>query len=171
MTLVGHSGTVRCLHLLGNRLVSGSTDQTLKGWHTFNYFLNCGKVFKCCKFNILVWDLCCSVQEQWSSIACKVTMIGHTATVRCVQVGWYLNVIQSFLNFSLYFSFDWFLKMDMDKVVSGSYDNTLKIWNLKTGECSQTLRGHSDHVLCLQFNATHLVSGSADKTIKVCCLK
>lgn len=31
MTLVGHSGTVRCLHLLGNRLVSGSTDMTLKG--------------------------------------------------------------------------------------------------------------------------------------------
>lgn len=43
MTLVGHSGTVRCLHLLGNRLVSGSTDLTLK-----------------------VWDL--SVDEQWSSI-------------------------------------------------------------------------------------------------------
>lgn len=61
MTLVGHSGTVRCLHLLGNRLVSGSTDQTLK-----------------------VWDL--SVQDEWSSIACKVTMIGHTDTVRCVQV-------------------------------------------------------------------------------------
>lgn len=61
MTLVGHSGTVRCLHLMGNRLVSGSTDQTLK-----------------------VWDL--SVQDEWSSIACKVTMVGHTDTVRCVQV-------------------------------------------------------------------------------------
>lgn len=57
--------------------------------------------------------------------------------------------------------------MDMDKVVSGSYDNTLKIWNLKTGECSKTFIGHSDHVLCLQFNTTHLVSGSADRTIKV----
>ena len=65
MTLVGHSGTVRCLHLLGNRLVSGSTDSTIK-----------------------VWDL--SVQEQWSSIACKVTMIGHTDTVRCVQVIFHL---------------------------------------------------------------------------------
>ena len=29
-TLVGHSGTVRCLHLEGNRLVSGSTDGTIK---------------------------------------------------------------------------------------------------------------------------------------------
>lgn len=57
--------------------------------------------------------------------------------------------------------------MDMEKVVSGSYDNTLKIWNIKTGECSHTLRGHTDHVVCLQFSGIHLVSGSADRTIKV----
>lgn len=57
--------------------------------------------------------------------------------------------------------------MDTEKVVSGSYDNTLKIWSLKSGECSHTLRGHIAHVLCLQFHCNTLVSGSADKTIKV----
>ena len=57
--------------------------------------------------------------------------------------------------------------MDAEKVVSGSYDKTLKIWNIKTGQCCHTLRGHVDHVLCLQFNDKQLVSGSADKTIKV----
>ena len=60
-TLIGHHGTVRCLHLEGNRLVSGSCDTTIK-----------------------VWDL--STQESWSSIACKVTMTGHADTVRCLQV-------------------------------------------------------------------------------------
>ena len=30
LTLVGHSGAVRCLHLSGNRLVSGSADATIK---------------------------------------------------------------------------------------------------------------------------------------------
>merc|ERR1711911_219440 len=59
------------------------------------------------------------------------------------------------------------IQMDMEKVVSGSYDNTLKIWDIKTGECSHTLRGHTDHVVCLQFSGVHLVSGSADRTIKV----
>ncbi len=53
-------------------------------------------------------------------------------------------------------------------MVSGSYDNTLKIWSLKSGECTHTLRGHIAHVLCLQFHSNTLVSGSADKTIKVC---
>ena len=61
--------------------------------------------------------------------------------------------------------------MDTEKVVSGSYDSTLKIWSLKTGECTQTLRGHGDHVLCLQFNQHLIVSGSADKTIKVITLR
>ena len=32
MTLTGHSGEVRCLHLEGNRLVSGSVDTTIKVW-------------------------------------------------------------------------------------------------------------------------------------------
>jgi WD40 repeat protein len=61
--------------------------------------------------------------------------------------------------------------MDIEKVVSGSYDNTLKIWSLKSGECTHTLRGHIAHVLCLQFQSNTLVSGSADKTIKVCYLR
>ncbi len=58
MTLVGHSGEVRCLHLHGDRLASGGTDGTIK-----------------------VWDLDMQWPE-WSSIGCKVTMVGHQDTVR-----------------------------------------------------------------------------------------
>lgn len=57
--------------------------------------------------------------------------------------------------------------MDTEKVLSGSYDCSLKVWSLKTGECTQTLRGHVDRVLCLKFDQNFVVSGSADKTIKV----
>ena len=37
---------------------------------------------------------------------------------------------------------------DGRRVVSGSSDNTLKVWNIETGECVATLRGHSDEVRC-----------------------
>lgn len=37
LTLAGHSGTVRCLHLHGNRLVSGSSDRTIKVQYIMNY--------------------------------------------------------------------------------------------------------------------------------------
>jgi len=32
------------------------------------------------------------------------------------------------------------LKVDDEKVVSGSYDKTLKVWDIKTGQCRRTLR-------------------------------
>jgi len=31
-------------------------------------------------------------------------------------------------------------QVDDEKVVSGSYDKTLKVWDIKTGRCRRTLR-------------------------------
>ncbi|MEE1097327.1 MAG: hypothetical protein U0K83_03255, partial [Bacteroidales bacterium] len=35
---------------------------------------------------------------------------------------------------------------DGTKIISGSADKTIKIWNANTGECLKTLEGHSDWV-------------------------
>ena len=43
----------------------------------------------------------------------------------------------------------------------------MKVWDLKTGECQLTLRGHTAAVLCVQFDDQKIVSGSYDKKIKV----
>ena len=37
---------------------------------------------------------------------------------------------------------------DGRRVVSGSSDNTLKVWDVATGKCVATLEGHSDCVRC-----------------------
>ena len=37
---------------------------------------------------------------------------------------------------------------DGRRVVSGSYDNTLKVWDVATGKCVATLEGHSRGVRC-----------------------
>ncbi|KAG0331061.1 hypothetical protein BG000_011245 [Podila horticola] len=52
-------------------------------------------------------------------------------------------------------------------IITGGLDNTLKIWNVETGECMNTLFGHVEGVWSLAFDKLRIVSGSLDKTIKV----
>jgi WD40 repeat protein len=53
--------------------------------------------------------------------------------------------------------------------VSGSYDNTIKLWNVETGKEIRTLKGHDNSVRSVNFSpdGKTLVSGSNDKTIKL----
>jgi len=59
------------------------------------------------------------------------------------------------------------LQFDDNILVSGSYDSTIKIWDIETGQELRTLTGHALGVRCLQFDKTKLVSGSLDGTLKV----
>ena len=38
-----------------------------------------------------------------------------------------------------------------NELASGSWDNTIKIWSLDTGECKRTLLGHRKGITCLLF--------------------
>ena len=66
---------------------------------------------------------------------------GHTDTVKCLTI----------------------LK---NKLYSGSWDNTIKIWNTETHELVATLEGHTDMVKCLTILKNKLYSTSNDKTIR-----
>jgi F-box and WD-40 domain protein MET30 len=59
------------------------------------------------------------------------------------------------------------LQFDDNVLVTGSYDMTIKIWNIETGEEIRTLQGHTSGIRALQFDDTKLISGSLDNTIKV----
>ena len=52
-------------------------------------------------------------------------------------------------------------------VISGSLDNTIKIWSLETGECLQTLFGHVQGIWTLAYDKLRLVSGSHDGSLKL----
>ena len=59
------------------------------------------------------------------------------------------------------------LQFDDHILATGSYDATIKIWDVETCEEIRTLRGHESGIRCLQFDDTKLISGSIDRTIKV----
>ncbi len=54
-------------------------------------------------------------------------------------------------------------------VVSGSEDNTLRVWDLASGETVRTLSGHTDAVMAVAVtpDGRQAVSGSGDKTLRV----
>ena len=54
-----------------------------------------------------------------------------------------------------------------NKLYSGSYDKTIRIWNTETHEEIAILRGHTGYVRCLTLLKNKLYSGSDDKTIRV----
>src|SRR3984885_4988735 len=58
---------------------------------------------------------------------------------------------------------------DGSHIASGSGDQTVQIWDAKTGVHLTTLRGHSDWVHSVAFspNGSHIASGSQDKTVRI----
>ena len=62
---------------------------------------------------------------------------------------------------------------DGTKIISGSSDHTIKIWDANTGECLKTLEGHSSYVNSVAYSpdGTKIVSGSEDNTVKIWGIK
>ncbi|KAK6542215.1 hypothetical protein TWF694_007973 [Orbilia ellipsospora] len=77
---------------------------------------------------------------------------GHTDSVYCVQ-------------------------FDRQKIITGSRDRTIRVWDITTGYCTKVIGAHQDSdslpnaigyhkgsILCLQFDSNILVTGSSDHT-------
>ncbi|KAF9944949.1 hypothetical protein BGZ65_011394, partial [Modicella reniformis] len=94
--------------------------------------------------SMLNWNKLCrdrkALQDRWRSTPTKTKLKGHEDSVYCIQ-------------------------FDNIKIVTGSRDRTIKIWDARTLQCTSTLTGHSLSVLCLQYDDRIMVSGSSDNTI------
>ncbi|KAK9703317.1 SCF ubiquitin ligase complex subunit cdc4 [Basidiobolus ranarum] len=59
------------------------------------------------------------------------------------------------------------LQFDSDKIVSGSDDQCINIYDTKSGQLRTRLIGHDGGVWALQYVQNTLVSGSTDRTVRV----
>ena len=58
---------------------------------------------------------------------------------------------------------------DSSKIVTGSDDNTIRIWNVTTNTCIHTLTGHTDKINSVSWspNGKYIASSSDDSTIRI----
>ena len=99
-----------------------------------------------------VWNLAGMIRLELSGgrfalkAQCLHTLQGHRSSVLCVAA------------------------LPRDRIVSGSRDKTLRVWDVTGGggHCLQTMRGHTGWVNCVGVLPDgRVVSGSRDKTLKV----
>jgi WD40 repeat protein len=179
-TLEGHSSIVQCIHQLKDgRLISGSWDNTIRIWDTSQQppvvvktlrghrsYISCllelsdGRILSgSYDKTIKAWDatsedshgfglewIVKTVSDFWDPYArfCLQTMTGHSDYIWCM------------------------LQLADGRIISGSKDCKIKIWESGSGNCVKTLIGHQDIVQCIfQLQDGRVVSGSNDHSIKV----
>ena len=60
---------------------------------------------------------------------------------------------------------------DGNQIVSGPYDQTVRVWDAKTGEQLKEMHGHFNFVASVAFSSdgNRIVSGSEDYSVRVGC--
>jgi len=152
-TLQGHSGVVTCLRKSRNILVTGSDDGSLIYWSLSSdpslerkhseEDLTRTEGFATNNGRPRI-ELMQQHHKQTRADLVSRRLHGHGGPVWCCAI-------------------------DRDAVVSGSYDKTVKVWNLSSGKCVRTLRGHTLWVSCVGFSydSGRIISGSWDSSIRV----
>ncbi|BAY99287.1 protein kinase [Tolypothrix tenuis PCC 7101] len=167
-TLAGHSHAVKSVAFSpdGQILASGSWDKTVKLWD-----VNTGKeISTLSKHQLQVNSVAFSPQGQ---------LLASTSFDRTICL-WQLSEAREFKNrpdYTLLGTLSghaWAVltvafSPDGKILATGSDDNTIKLWEVNTGQVITTLLGHSWSVLALAFTSdgTMLISASRDRTVKL----
>jgi WD40 repeat protein len=91
-----------------------------------------------------------AIERNWRHGTCSVSVLsGHTDAVTCLQVDESLS------------------HPPFPVLMTGSWDRTVRIWNLETGECLKVLTGHTRGIRAIRFDSAKLITGGMDGTIRI----
>ena len=139
-TLTGHTDSVNCLAILPDgRIVSGSSDETIRIWKA-----DTGDCLKQIKTRTSWRRWCFSLLNVILGEEFAEIIVKGAGSINCLVL------------------------LHNKHIVSGSDDGIVRVWDVDTGKCLQTLKGHTDQVNCLAALSDGCVaSGSDDETIRI----
>lgn len=194
-TYRGHTDSVMSVDSYKKIIVSGSADKTVKVWHVesracytlrgHTEWVNCVKLhpnsFSCFSCSddttIRMWDI--------RSNSCLKIFRGHVGQVQKVipltilDVGnlvadkQNINIEEESINMRTDTNEDNdYIPLDSSlpyptHILSCSLDNTIKLWDVKTGKCVRTQFGHVEGVWDIAADNFRIVSGSHDGSVKI----
>lgn len=136
-TLQAHLDEITALHFRDNVLVSGSADKTLRQWD-----LEKGR---CVQTLDVMW-----AAAQASALSTSGGTWRQTTRAADTSAD-FVGALQVFET----------------ALACGTADGMVRLWDLRSGQVSRSLVGHTGPVTCLQFDDVHLVTGSLDRSIRV----
>jgi len=199
-TFIGHQGGVWALQYVGDTLVTGSTDRTVRVWnmttgrntHVFHGHTSTVRCLQIVEpvnvngktgdeaiwepafpvivtgsrdYNLRVWKLPSETDEEY---------VGCPTPGSPDEIGPYSSDAGSSNRFHLHFLRGHShavraLAAKGRTMVSGSYDCTVRAWDIMTGECTQVMRGHSQKIYSVVLDGSRgrCASGSMDNTVRL----
>ena len=140
ITLDAHIDSITALHMRGDSLVSGSADKTLRQWDLVKG--------RCVQTLDVLWaaaQATAQIDPEQESTQWRPTGRTHDANAD------FVGAVQFF-----------------DAALAcGTAAGMVRLWDLRSGQVHRSLVGHTGPVTCLQFDDMHLVTGSADRSIRV----
>lgn len=154
--LSGHQGGVWCMQVVGDILITGSTDRTIAVWNVRSMakqldLIGHASTIRSLKVHdqyvisgsrdgvIRVWE--------WSTGRCVHCLLGHSGSIRCLDI--YKDV-----------------RHNRSFVISGSYDETAIIWDLQSGRQLYKLEGHSGRLYALAVYKHFVFTAGMDHRVK-----
>ncbi|KAJ2923691.1 hypothetical protein H1R20_g13399, partial [Candolleomyces eurysporus] len=105
---------------------------------------------------VRIWDIITGGEPKW-------VLKGHTQKGTLLPTPYFSQLIHNFT----VIVYSVVLDLGRNQACSGSMDGTVRVWDLRTGDCRHTLTGHTSLVGLLGLSPSHLVSAAADSTLRI----
>ncbi|VDP27640.1 unnamed protein product [Heligmosomoides polygyrus] len=172
-TFTGHTQGITCVQFDDDRIVSGSSDTTIRIWDLRNSsdvgseLIGHNDAVLCVQYrdreSLAVSGSADNSIKCWDTRTGRPEMTIHNAHDNAVCTMYFMYYVKVTC-----------VRFDDHRIVSGSVDRMIKMWDVRTGKCMHTIdwklaEGHTGVVRCLQVDTWRIV-WNVDSLQRLCTL-